>query len=57
MKFMRRTAGYSSKGDRRKEDILEELKVDPIERNQHSVYKYKNNTRSTIKETTRRIQV
>jgi hypothetical protein len=30
MKFMRHTAGYSSLDRRRNEDILEELKVDPV---------------------------
>jgi hypothetical protein len=33
MKFMRRTAGYSSLDHRRHADILEELKVHPVEKN------------------------
>jgi hypothetical protein len=32
MKFMRRTAGYSLLDQRRNEDILEELKVDLVEK-------------------------
>jgi hypothetical protein len=32
MKFIRRIAGYSLLGNRRNEDILEELKVDPVEK-------------------------
>jgi len=31
MEFMRRTAGYSLLDHRKNENILEELKVDPIE--------------------------
>jgi hypothetical protein len=32
MKFMRSTTGYSSLDHRRNEDVLEELKVDPVEK-------------------------
>jgi hypothetical protein len=32
MKFMRRTAGYSLLDHRRNEDILEELRVDPVKK-------------------------
>jgi hypothetical protein len=32
MKFMRTTARYSLLDDRRNEDILEELEVDPVEK-------------------------
>jgi hypothetical protein len=32
MKFLRPTAGYSLLDHRRSEDILEELKVDPVEK-------------------------
>jgi hypothetical protein len=32
MEFMRRTAGYSLLYQRRNEDILEELNVDPMEK-------------------------
>jgi len=32
MKFTRRTAGYSLLDRRRHEDILEELKADPVEK-------------------------
>jgi hypothetical protein len=32
MKFMRRTAEYSSLDQRRNEDVLEEIKVDPVKK-------------------------
>jgi hypothetical protein len=32
MKFIRHTAGYSLLDNRRNKDLLEELKVDPIEK-------------------------
>jgi hypothetical protein len=32
MKFMKHTAGYSLSHQRKNEDILEELKVDPVEK-------------------------